>query len=74
MSSSGVCSRLKNPPLQIDSFKRTHLGLYNFTELFLSNIMKYSKNKNDIEYKKKIVYKIWVLSDLWDYLRKRRKC
>ncbi len=29
---------------QINSFKRTHLGWDSFTELFLSNIMKYGKN------------------------------
>ncbi len=44
---SGLFSREKTPPSQIDSFMRTHLVLDSFTELFLSNIMKYGKN--DIE-------------------------
>ncbi len=49
---SGVFSWEKTLCPQIDSFKRTHLGLDTFTELFLSNIIKYGKN--DIEWQTSI--------------------
>ncbi len=46
--------------------RHSHLGWESFTELFLSNIMKYGKN--DIEWQ--ISIQSTSLSDLWD-LRNR---
>ncbi len=46
---------------------RSHLWWEGFTDLFLSNIMKYGEN--DIEWKTST--QGMNVSDLWDYLRKR---
>ncbi len=54
----------RNNSSPIDSFKRNHLGWDIFTELFLSNIMKYGEN--DIEWQTSI-QGIWVICGiLWE--------